>query len=100
MPRLTDEALTNIDEALADRSPGVWRKGRHGGEIHVRHDDPDIDPTWREKFGHDDTCDFYAGDLIAESVGREADRSIIAGAPEWLRSLIDEVREHRAKETR
>lgn len=91
--KLTAEDLAELRAALEFRTPGVWRKGPHGGEIHVHADDPDIDPEWREKFGNEDTADFYAGDLVAESVGRDADVALIAGAPRWLAALLAEREE-------
>lgn len=70
-------------------TPGPWRLGRAGGTVVAG------DPA--APFGEDRSTEaYYGGDLIAESIGRDADATLIARAPDLLRE-VEELRAQNAE---
>ena len=80
--------LSEIEERLADATPGPWTAGKNYAAVIA----PAIPLVCKGECDCNPTCnEMYGGKLIGESIER-ADAELIMHAPTDLRELIEEVK--------
>lgn len=76
-------------------SKGTWRPGKQHGTVVT-----DCGDGFPPGYQSEDSLEYYGGYLIAESIGKPADRNLITAAPELLAACKEFVRKVECGEAR